>query len=163
MPSWGRNGVNALANQSFLRTYLMWIYGVHKSGICKSSIVSRYPLCFCLLKPSMRCLPSGADLLSSAGPSLTFILGKTTSPTLLSCLAIPVPDLAWAIIRPGGLTWPFPALTDVRVFVLYKRARAQLPLSVRHQPPFSTDMWATIFCEYYWRSQKSEIVDFEQT
>ena len=84
---------------------------------------------------------------------LTFILGKTTSPTLLSCLATLAPDLAWAIIRPGGLTWPFPALTDVRVFVLYKRARAQLPLSVRHQPPFSTDMWATIFCEYYWRSQ----------
>ena len=81
----------------------------------------------------------------------------------LSCLSSPAPDLAWAIIRPGGLTWPFPALTDVRVFVLYKRARAQLPLSVRHQPPFSTDMWATIFCEYYWRSQKSEIVDFEQT
>ena len=63
----------------------------------------------------------------------------------LSCLSSPAPDLAWAIIRPGGLTWPFPALTDVRVFVLYKRARAQLPLSVRHQPPFSTDMWATLF------------------
>ena len=78
--------------------------------------------------------------------SLTFISGKTTSPTLLSCLATPAPDLAWVIIRPGGLTWPFPALTDVRVFVLYKRARAQLPLSVRHQPPFSTDMWATM-CE----------------
>ena len=110
------------------------------------SIISRDPLCFCLFRPSMRCLPSGADFLSPAGPSLTFILGKTTSPTLLSCLATLAPDLAWAIIRPGGLTWPFPALTDVRVFVLYKRARAQLPLSVRHQPPFSTDMWATM-CE----------------
>ena len=88
VPSWGRNGVNALANQSFLRTNLMWIYGVHKSGICKSSIVSRYPLCCCLLKPSMRCLPSGAGLLSPAGPSLTFILGKTTSPIPKSLLSL---------------------------------------------------------------------------
>ena len=76
-------------------------------------------------------------------PSRTLLdvhIGQNYFPNSPLLFSNPGPRFGLGDNQARGADLTFPALTDVRVFVLYKRARAQLPLSVRHQPPFSTDM-----------------------